>query len=98
MFEINGIVYGGEPEKPLKINHIKVLPDRMMLLTFSTGEVRLFDGTVLKGGIFEKLNDEAVFNNAKIEYGIVTWLDGDVDCAPEFMYKNSFEYSALEVV
>lgn len=29
--------------------------------------------------------------------GIVTWLDGDVDCAPEFMYKNSFEYSALEV-
>ena len=22
-----------------------------------------------------------------------TWLDGDIDCAPEFMYKHSYEYS-----
>lgn len=98
MFVLNGIVYGGEPEQPLKVTKLKVLPDKIMLLTFSTGETRLFDGTVLNGGIFEKLNDETVFNNAKLDHGVVTWLDGGIDCAPEFMFKNSYEYSALEVV
>lgn len=98
MFVLNGIVYGGEPDEPLKINNIKILSDRIMLLTFSTGETRLFDSTILKGGIFEKLSDEAVFNSAKIDYGVVTWADGEIDCAPEFMYENSYEYSAVEVV
>ena len=95
---MNGIVYGGEPKEPLNVTNFKILPDKIMLVTFSTGEKRLFDGTVLKGGIFEKLNDETIFNNAKLDHGVVTWLDGEVDCAPEFMFENSYEYPALEVV
>ncbi len=71
MFVLNGIVYAGEPDELLKVNKIKILPDRMMLITFSTGETRLFDSTILQGGIFEKLNDEAVFNSAAIDYGVV---------------------------
>ena len=30
MFIKDGIVYGGEPEKPIKIEQVKVLPDMMM--------------------------------------------------------------------
>lgn len=98
MFVMNGIVYGGEPEQPLKINSFKILPDKMILITFSNGETRLFDATVLRGGIFEKLKDNAVFNGATIEHGVITWLDGTIDCAPEFMYENSYEYSTVEVI
>lgn len=98
MFVKNGIVYGGEPDEPLKVKKFKVLPDKMMLITFSTGETRLFDATILQGKIFEKLNDETIFNNAKLDYGVVTWDNGEIDCAPEFMFENSYEYSALEVV
>lgn len=98
MFVLNGIVYGGEPKASIKVNNIKILPDRMMLITFSNGEIRLFDATVLKGGIFEKLSEESVFNSAVIDHGVVTWSDGEIDCAPEFMYENSFEYSTLEVI
>lgn len=98
MFVMNGIVYGGEPEQPLKVNDFKILPDKMMLITFSNGEIRLFDGTVLKGGVFDRLKEAAVFNNAKLDCGVITWLNGDLDCAPEFMYKNSFDYSTFEVM
>lgn len=58
----------------------------------------MFDATILQGKVFEKLNDEAIFNNAKLEYGVITWDNGEIDCAPEFMFKNSYEYSSLEVV
>lgn len=95
MFVFNGIVYGGEPKETLKVINVKILPDRIMLITFSNGEIRLFDSTILNDGVFEKLNDETVFNTAKIDHGVVTWLDGELDCAPEFMYKNSYEYSAI---
>ena len=98
MFVMNGIVYGGEPEQPLKINSFKILPDKIILITFSNGEMRLFDGTVLSGGIFEKLKDNTVFDNAELDHGVITWLDGKIDCAPEFMYKNSYEYPSVEIV
>ncbi len=97
MFIMNGFVYGGEPEKILSILKVKTLPDYIMLITFSTGETRLFDATVLKGEAFELLKNENIFQNAKIEHGVVTWADGEIDCSPEFMYKNSYEYSAKEI-
>ena len=54
MFIINDIVYGGETEEKIKIINFKILPDEIMLLTFSYVEI---------------------------------------DCSPEFMYKNSYAYS-----
>lgn len=96
MFERNGIIYGGEPSGSVCVEKIKVLPDKIMLVTFNNGETRLFDATILTGEVFEPLNDENVFLNASIEYGVVTWKDGEIDCAPEFMYKNSFEYIKKE--
>ena len=95
MFIRDGIVYGGEPEQPIKVDYVKVLPDMMMLIQFNNGELRLFDATLLEGPVFEPLHDEQVFSNPKIDHGVVTWLDGDIDCAPEFMYKHSYEYSMV---
>ncbi|MCD8250243.1 MAG: DUF2442 domain-containing protein [Lachnospiraceae bacterium] len=95
MFISNGIVYGGAPTETIKVSSIKILPDKIMLLTFSSGETRLFDATVLKGGVFEQLNNEKIFEGAAIDHGVVTWADGDIDCAPEYMYQNSYEYSAV---
>ena len=92
MFFFGDFVYGGEPREPIKITDIKVLRDMMMLLTFSNGETRLFDATVLDGAAFEPLKDEAVFEGATLEYGVVTWKNGDIDCAPEYMYEHSYEY------
>ena len=90
---IDGIAYAGEPRKDIEVKNISVLDDMMMLITFNTGEKRLFDGTVLlKYPAFKPLENEKIFMSAKVEQGVLVWLDGDIDIAPETLYKNSFVY------
>ena len=92
MFEVNGIVFADSSKELLKIQDAKVTGNKMLLLTFSSGEKRVFDATVLKGDVFASLNDSAIFNNFKIVHGVITWMDEDIDCAPEYMYEHSFAY------
>ena len=96
MYIMNGIVYGGEPKEPIKVRQVKVLPDKMLMIRFNNGETRLFDATMLEGPAYEPLRDENVFSEPEIDHGVVTWLQGAIDCAPEYMYRHSFEY--FEVV
>ena len=95
MYIMNGIVYGGEPKEPIKVRQVKVLPDKMLLIRFNNGETRLFDATMLEGPAYEPLRDENVFSEPEIDHGVVTWLQGAIDCAPEYMYHHSFEYSEV---
>lgn len=92
MYIINGIVHGGEPSEQIKIVSVKPLNDMIMLITFSSGETRLFDATILNGEVFEPLKDDSIFKHPAIDHGVITWLDGQIDCAPEFMYENSYAY------
>ncbi len=92
MYVFNGFIYGGEPSEQIKIISVKPLNDMIMLLTFSNGETRLFDATILSGEVFEPLKNDNIYKNPIIDHGVVTWLDGQIDCAPEFMYENSYTY------
>ena len=92
MYIMDGIVYAGEPTESLEVTKVKPLDDMIMLVTFSNGETKLFDATILTGQVYEPLKDDKIFKNPVIEYGVVTWNDGDIDCSPEYMYKNSYEY------
>lgn len=94
MYINNGYVYGGMPKEIPGIAEARALDDGIMILTFKNGETRLFDSTVLTGPVFAPLKDESVFKNFAIDHGVVTWLDGEIDCAPEYMYKHSYEYAA----
>lgn len=93
MYVMNGIVYGEEPEASIGISSVKALDDMIMLISFSTGETRLFDATILQGEVFEALKKEEIFKNPVVDHGVVTWDGGNIDCAPEFMYDNSYKYS-----
>lgn len=96
MFTLDGIVYASEKPENISILSAKPLDDMMMILTFSTGEQRLFDATVLTGPAFEPLKNEDIFRDCKVVHGIVTWMDEDIDCAPEYMYQNSYEYPTIK--
>ena len=99
MYVYNGFVCGENPESEmLKITNVKTLDDKIMLLTFSTGETRLFDATVLTGSAFLPLSDDKIFKNPTIVHGVVTWKNEEIDCAPEYMYEHSYEYSTEENV
>ena len=93
MYIVNGIAYAPEKTRNISVLSVKPLDDMMMIVTFDSGEKRLYDATqLLAFPAFQPLKDEKIFKNAKVEYGVVTWNDGEIDIAPESMYLNSYEY------
>ena len=45
MYFSNGFVYGGTPAELMKIAKVKPLDNMMLLLIFSSGELRLYDAS-----------------------------------------------------
>ena len=93
MYIINDICYAGELTDDIKITEVKPLRGGIMLVTFSTGEKRLFDTTKLEGSAFKPLADEKVFMNPVIFHGVITWNNGEIDIAPEVVYEESCAYN-----
>ena len=93
MYIIDDICYAGEPVEGMKVREAKALRGRMLLVTFSTGERRIFDATLLQGSAFAPLADERAFADFEVSRGVVTWLGGEIDIAPEAIYEMSFPYS-----
>ena len=59
-------------------------------LTFNDGSVKIFDCAPLieRYKVFEPLRNEAVFNNFALDGWTVTWLDGSIDIAPEYLFSE----------
>ena len=93
MYIKNGICYAGELVENIKVVEVKPLRGRMLLVTFSTGEKRIFDTTLLTGGAFLPLNNEEIFNHPSIFHGVITWNNGNIDVAPETVYELSYSYN-----
>ena len=96
MYVINGIVYADSEADSVTVKDANALDGMIMIVTFSNGEQRLFDATVLKGEVFEPLKNNDFFREFKIEFGTITWGDGEIDIAPEYLYKNSYKYNYPE--
>lgn len=93
MYIKNDIYYAGKFEEGIKITAVKPLKGRILLVTFSTGEQRLFDTTKLTGSAFEPLADEKIFNAPTLFHGVITWNNGEIDIAPETVYMESYAYT-----
>ena len=92
MYIVNDVCYAGELMDNIKVMEAKPLRGGMMLVTFSTGEKRLFDTTKLQGAAFKPLTDEQIFNQPALFHGVITWNNGEIDIAPETVYRESFAY------
>ena len=92
MYIIDGICYAGELKEGITVVAVKVLPGRILLVTLSTGEKRLFDTTTLKGSAFKVLEDDKIFSNPVLRDGVITWDNERVDIAPETVYLKSYLY------
>ena len=97
MYILNDVCYAGELREGIRVTEAKPLRGRMMLVTFSTGEKRLFDTTLLQGSAFEPLKDEKVFSNPVLFHGVITWNNGEIDIAPETVYQNSYAYEEMAI-
>ena len=81
----------------IKVTEVKPLRGGMMLVTFSTGEKRLFDTTTLQGSAFAPLADEKIFMNPVLFHGVITWNNGEIDIAPETVYRDSYAYERMAI-
>ena len=68
---------------------VQYLHDYELLITFSNGEKRVYDGEDdITQGIFTQLRNKALFARARTERGTVVWND-ELDIAPEALYAES---------
>jgi len=65
----------------------------ILILTFNANEKRIFNAfLLLEFSAFKPLEQDEVFKSAKVDHGVVVWLDGDIDIAPEVLYRDSLAY------
>lgn len=78
-----------------RVKEVTPARDYTLLMTFETGERKVYDMKPLIAGakedwhVFKPLNDADFFMTAKSDGVTVFWGDGDIDIAPEELYQNS---------
>ena len=97
MYIIDDICYAGEPQEGIRVTEATPLCGGMLLVTFSTGEKRLFDTTKLEGSAFAPLADEEIFRHPVLFHGVITWNNGEIDVAPETVYRDSYAYEETAI-
>lgn len=82
------IVPAIRPGAPWRVASIQVLDGASLKVQFMDGlqGVVRFEPSHLTG-VFAPLQDEAVFREAHVEFGVVTW-PGEIDLAPDAMYDE----------
>ena len=73
------------------ITTAKVLEGYKLHLTFNSGTCKEFDfQQVLARGqpVFEPLKNLATFRNFVLDGWTLTWQDGMIDIAPEYLYEH----------
>lgn len=96
MFIKDDIVYASEPSNDLEVADCRSVGDGVLIVEFSTGETRLFDSTcLLDMPAFAPLADQDVLDGFVIDDGILTWLNGEIDIAPQAIYSRSYEYNQV---
>ncbi len=94
MYIKDGIAYAGEQTPPCKVCGVRPLANHRLWLRFNTGEEKIFDATpLLSMPAFAVLSDWDAFCGVYIDYGVVTWNDGEIDIAPETLYEKGIAVS-----
>ena len=97
MYIQNGIAYAGEQTKPITVCGVRALPDHVLWVRFSTGEIKLFDfKPLLDFPAFLPLKDTEIWNGVYIDYGVTVWQDGEIDIAPEYLYQHGIHREEKE--
>lgn len=89
MYVIDGIAYSEESFPTMQVCEARPLDDFRLWVRFHTGEVKVFDfKPLLVFPAFSPLADKSAFEEVYIDHGVTVWKDGDIDIAPEALYKD----------
>jgi Protein of unknown function (DUF2442) len=80
---------------PWRVRSVETLPHHRLRVEFLDGSAGQVDMSALiqseHAGVFASLADPAVFSQAFVEHGAVTW-PGDLDLAPDAMHAAIRKY------
>lgn len=89
MYIIDDIVYAGEQPPVIQVSGVRPMEGHRLWIRFSTGEIKIFDfKPLLSTPAFAPLADEQCFRSVYIDYGVTVWNDGEIDIAPEMLYRD----------
>jgi len=72
-----------------RVKSVVASPDYKLEITFTTGEVGIYDCTpLLHFGVFEELQDPAYFKQVSVAGGTVAWPH-EQDICPDTLYADS---------
>ena len=98
MYIIDGIAYAGEQKPEITVCGVRPLKNFMLWVRFNTGEQKVYDcKPLLEKSAFLPLKNIDVFNGVYIDYGVTVWQNGDIDIAPEELYKNGVAVDNAEI-
>ena len=81
-----------------RVKAVKPNLDYTLTLTFTNGEVKVFDvKPYLTKGIFRELRDLKTFNSVKPFLGSIQWINGQ-DFCPDTLYLDSVAVTPSESV
>ena len=70
-----------------RVKNVKPQDDYTLWLTFTNGEVKVFDvKPYLSKGIFQELRDSTLFNSVRPFLDSIQWKDGQ-DLCPDTLYE-----------
>lgn len=82
---------GVTPAAPWRVKAVTVMPRYRLAITFQDGMSGIVDMSGLAAaknpGIYSELADHALFDQAYIEVGVVTWPNG-ADLDPTWMHEQ----------
>ncbi|MEW5771268.1 MAG: DUF2442 domain-containing protein [Pseudomonadota bacterium] len=82
---------GVTPSAPWRIKALSILPGYRLAVTFMDGTNGIVDlsgvATAHDCGVFAGLKELAMFEQARLELGVVTWPNG-ADIDPAWMYEE----------
>lgn len=91
---------GVTPAAPWRIKALSVLPGYRLAVTFQDGTSGIADLSAVTAaqdcGIYEGLKDAAMFEQARLELGVVTWPNG-ADLDPAWMYEQIKQWKTWSV-
>ena len=78
-----------------RVQHVVPKDDYKLQLTFTNGEVGIFDCVHLVDfGVFREFKEVGYFRRARVEHGTVTWPH-EQDICPDTLYEDSTKISSV---
>ena len=96
----NGICYPDDMAPVLKVVSCRVVGDSRLRVGFNNGDVRDVDVSPLFSvPALAPLGNPETLRNFALDHGVLTWLDGELDVAPEWLFDHGqpIAYPAVSV-